>query len=152
MSFLNELKRRNVLRVGAAYIVSSWLLIQVSETIFPLFGFGDTPARLVVIVLAIAFVPSLIFSWVFEITPEGLKKDADVDREQSITHVTGKKLDRIILVVLALGLGLLSLSISLCWIRLVTQSWWKKLRKKSAQMYWWNPMVISPSRCCHSST
>ncbi len=61
MSFLSELKRRNVLRVGAAYIVSSWLLIQVAETIFPLFGYGDTPARLVVLVLAIAFIPSLIF-------------------------------------------------------------------------------------------
>ena len=105
MSFLNELKRRNVLRVATAYIVSSWLLIQVSETIFPLFGYGDTPARLVVIVLAIAFIPSLIFSWVFEITPEGLKRDADVAREQSTTQVTGKKLDRIILVVLALALA-----------------------------------------------
>ncbi len=105
MSFLNELKRRNVLRVGVAYVVGSWLLIQVAETIFPLFGFGDTPARLVVIVLAIAFIPSMVLSWVFEITPEGLKRDADVDREQSITHVTGKKLDRIILVVLALALG-----------------------------------------------
>jgi len=105
LSFLNELKRRNVLRVGVAYIVAAWLIIQVAETIFPLFGFGDTPARLVVVILAIAFIPSLIFSWVFEITPEGLKKDADVDRDQSITPVTGKKLDRIILVVLALALG-----------------------------------------------
>ena len=105
MSFLNELKRRNVLRVGAAYVVSSWLLIQVAETIFPLFGYGDTPARLVVIVLAIAFIPSLIFAWVFEITPEGLKRDADVVREESLAPVTGKKLDRIILVVLALALA-----------------------------------------------
>ena len=105
MSFLNELKRRNVLRVGAVYVFSSWLLIQVAETIFPLFGFGDAPARLVVIVLAIAFIPSLIFSWVFEITPEGLKRDADVVREHSITQTTGKKLDRIILIVLALALA-----------------------------------------------
>ena len=105
MSFLNELKRRNVIRVGFAYIVASWLIIQVAETIFPLFGFGDTPARLVVVVLAIAFIPSLIFAWVFEITPEGLKKDADVVRDKSITQTTGKKLDRIILVVLALALA-----------------------------------------------
>ena len=105
MSFLNELKRRNVLRVGAAYIVAAWLLIQVAETIFPLFGFDDTPARLVVIVLSIGFIPCLILSWVFEITPEGLKRDADVDRDHSITQVTGKKLDRIILVVLALALA-----------------------------------------------
>ena len=105
MSFLKELKRRNVLRVGAAYVVGSWLLIQVAETIFPLFGYGDTPARMVVIVLAIAFIPSLIFSWAFEITPEGLKRDADVDRDLSVIQTTGKKLDRIILVVLALALA-----------------------------------------------
>jgi len=86
-------------------VVGAWLLIQVTETIFPLFGFGDTPARLVVIVLAIGFIPSLIFSWVFEITPEGLKKDADVDYEKSLTQSTGRKLDRIILVVLVLALG-----------------------------------------------
>jgi hypothetical protein len=49
LSLFNELKRRNVFRIGAAYVVGAWLLIQVTETIFPLFGFGDTPARLVVI-------------------------------------------------------------------------------------------------------
>ncbi|MHC4221419.1 MAG: tetratricopeptide repeat protein, partial [Planctomycetota bacterium] len=85
-------------------MVGAWLLIQVTETIFPLFGFGDTPARLVVIVLAIGFIPSLILSWVFEFTPEGLKKDADVDSEKSTTQTIGKKLDRIILLVLALAL------------------------------------------------
>ena len=105
MSLFNELKRRNVFRIGAAYVVGAWLLIQVTETIFPLFGFGDTPARLVVIVLAIGFIPSLVFSWVFEITPEGLKKDADVTSETPISQTAGKKLDRIILVVLALALG-----------------------------------------------
>ena len=105
MSLFNELQRRNVFRIAAAYAVGAWLLIQVTETIFPLFGFGDKPARLVVVVLAIGFIPSLILSWVFEITPEGLKKDADVDSEESTTQSTGRKLDRIILVVLALALG-----------------------------------------------
>jgi TolB-like protein/Tfp pilus assembly protein PilF len=105
LSLFNELKRRNVFRIGAAYVVGAWLLIQVAETIFPLFGFGDTPARLIVIVLAIGFIPSLILSWVFEITPEGLKKDADVGSEKSLTQSTGRKLDRIILVVVALALG-----------------------------------------------
>ena len=105
MSLFNELKRRNVFRIGAAYVVGAWLLIQVSETIFPLFGFDDTPARLVVIALAVGFIPSLIFSWVFEITPEGLKKDGDVDCEKSISQTNGRKLDRITLVVLALALG-----------------------------------------------
>ncbi|NNE05296.1 MAG: hypothetical protein HKN15_06195 [Xanthomonadales bacterium] len=78
-------KARNVLRVAAAYVVGAWLLIQVAETIFPLFGFGDTPARIVVIVLAIGFIPALIFAWAFELTPEGLKKESEVDRSQSIT-------------------------------------------------------------------
>ena len=105
MSLLNELKRRNVLRVAAAYTVSAWLLIQVSETIFPLFGFDDTPARIVVIVLAIGFIPTLIFAWAFELTPEGVKKEKDVDRSQSITPHTGKKLDHVIMVILALALG-----------------------------------------------
>ena len=105
MSLFNELKRRNVLRAGAAYVVVAWLLIQVAETIFPLFGFGDTPARIVVIVLAIGLVPSMIFAWAFELTPEGLKKESEVDRTQSLTPHIGKKLDRMIMVVLALALG-----------------------------------------------
>lgn len=105
MSLFNELKRRNVLRVGTAYVVASWLLIQVVETIFPAFGFGDAAIRVVVIVVAIAFIPVVVLSWVFEITPEGLKKEIDVDRDQSITPVTGKLLDRIIMVLLALALG-----------------------------------------------
>jgi adenylate cyclase len=105
MSLFGELKRRNVLRVGAAYMVVSWLLIQVTETIFPLFGFDDAPARIVVVVLAIGLIPVLVFAWVFELTPEGLKKESEVDRSQSITPHTGKKLDRMIMVVLTLALG-----------------------------------------------
>jgi len=105
LSFFNELKRRNVLRVAAAYVVAAWLLIQVTETIFPLFGFDDGPARIVVIVLAIGLIPALIFAWAFEMTPEGLRKEKDVDRTHSITPHTGKKLDRMIMVALALALG-----------------------------------------------
>lgn len=105
MSLFNELKRRNVLRVGVAYVVVAWLLIQVTETIFPLFGFDDAPARIVVIVLAIGFFPALIFAWAFEITPEGLKKESEVDRTQSLTPNTGKKLDSMIMIVLAVALG-----------------------------------------------
>jgi len=105
LSLYNELKRRNVLRVGAAYIVTAWLVIQVVETIFPAFGFSDSAVRFVVIVFTIGLVPALILSWAFEITPEGLKKETDVDRTSSITRSTGKQLDRIIMVVLALALG-----------------------------------------------
>jgi len=105
MSLYHELKRRNVLRVAIAYLAGSWLLVEVAETIFPLFGFDDTPARILVIVLAIGFPLFLLFSWVFEITPEGLKKEKDIDRAASVTHKTGKQLDRIIIVLLALALG-----------------------------------------------
>jgi adenylate cyclase len=105
LSLFQELKRRNVFRVGAAYTVTAWLLIQVVETIFPLFGFGDSPARVVVVVLAIGFIPSLILAWAFELTPEGLKKDEGANRGELNSLGTDKKLDRAILVVLALALG-----------------------------------------------
>ncbi len=103
MSFFNELKRRNVYRAGAAYIVVSWLIIQVVETIFPAFGFGDSAIRIVVIAFTIGLVPVLIFAWLFELTLEGLKRDFEVDRTQSITPHTGKKLDRAIIVMLTLA-------------------------------------------------
>ena len=105
MSLINELKRRNVIRVAAGYIVVSWLLIQVVETIFPLYGLGDVTIRTVITVLAVGFIPVLIFSWVFELTPEGFKREVDVVNEDSITRFTGKKLDRVIMVMLALSLG-----------------------------------------------
>jgi TolB-like protein len=105
LTLFNELKRRNVFRVGAAYVVAAWLLIQVVETIFPLFGFDETPARIVVIVLAIGLVPSMIFAWVFELTPEGVKKEKDIDRSQLDTPQSNQKLNRMIMVVLALALG-----------------------------------------------
>jgi len=105
MSLYHELKRRNVLRVAIAYLAGSWLLIEVSETLFPVYGFSDAAIRLVVTVLAIGFPLLLIFSWVYELTPEGLKLEKDIDPSVSVTHHTGKKLDRIIIVLLALALG-----------------------------------------------
>ena len=88
MSFYNELKRRNVIRTGVAYVVVSWLIIQVAETIFPLFGFGDSPARITVIVLAIGFVPTVIVSWAFEFTSDGLKREADTDSGKAASQVS----------------------------------------------------------------
>ena len=105
MSLYHELKRRNVFRVASAYLAASWLLIEAAETIFPLYGFGDAPARIVVTVLAIGFPLFLVFSWVFELTPEGLKKEKDIDRTAAVTRKSGKQLDRIIIVLLALALG-----------------------------------------------
>jgi TolB-like protein/Tfp pilus assembly protein PilF len=105
LQFIEELKRRNVARVGAAYVVVGWLVIQIVETIFPAFGFSDAAIRVVTIAFGIGLVPTLIFAWAFELTPEGLKKEKDVDRTQSITSDTGKQLDRVIMVVLAVALG-----------------------------------------------
>jgi hypothetical protein len=76
VSFFGELRRRNVIRVGAAYLAGAWLLIQILETLFPIFGLDESSIRLVVIVLAIAFVPVVIGAWVFEFTPEGLVRDS----------------------------------------------------------------------------
>ena len=105
MTLYSELRRRNVLRVAAAYIVSAWLLIQIAETIFPLFGFDDGPARIVVIVMVIGFLPALIVSWIFELTPAGLQKEKDVDRSQATVTQSAKKFDRITMLVLVLAVS-----------------------------------------------
>jgi TolB-like protein len=105
MSFYSELKRRNVIRVGTAYAVATWLLVQVADTTFPLFGFGNTPARIVVILLIIGFIPALIFAWAFELTESGIQREDEVDRSLKVTTKAAKRLDRIIMFVLALALG-----------------------------------------------
>lgn len=102
MSLVAEFSRRNVFRVGAAYLVAAWLLIQVAETLFPLFGFGDRPARIVVVVLAIGFVPALVLAWAFRLTPQGLRKESETD--VPLPPQAGKRLDRMIMAVLALAL------------------------------------------------
>ena len=103
--FFAELKRRNVLRVALAYLAGSWLLIQVVETVFPVFGFSDAAVRSFIVILAIGFLPALIFAWVFELTPEGLMLEKEIDRSASITAHTGKSLDRVIIVVLLLAVS-----------------------------------------------
>src|SRR6266536_845328 len=105
MSFLNELKRRNVIRMAGLYLVGAWLLVQVAGTVLPMFCATDWLPRSVVILLAIGFVPAVIFSWVFELTPQGVKREDDVAPEQSITPQTGRRMDRMIIVVLVLALG-----------------------------------------------
>ena len=105
MTLFLELKRRNVFRLAIAYLAVSWLLIQIVETIFPVFGLSDALVRIIVIVLAIGFPIVLILAWLYELTPDGLKLDKDVDRSNVQEHYTGKKLDRAIMVVLALSLA-----------------------------------------------
>lgn len=105
MSFLDELKRRNVIRVATAYVVAAWLVVQVVGTIAPAFGFGVGAVRITVILLTIAFVPVLVLSWVFEITPGGLKREADLAQSPVNARFPGHRLDRIILLLLTAALG-----------------------------------------------
>jgi adenylate cyclase len=104
-NFFSELKRRNVIRAAGLYLVGAWLLVQVASTVLPMFGAPDWLPRSIVILLVIGFVPALIFSWVFELTPQGLKRDEDVPPEQSIGPQTGRRMDRMIIVVLVLALA-----------------------------------------------
>ena len=104
-SFFSELKRRNVVRMAGLYLVGAWLLVQVAGTLLPVF---DAPAwvmKSLVGLLAVGLVPALIFSWVFELTPQGLKRDEDVAPEQSIAPQTGRRMNRLIIGVLVLALG-----------------------------------------------
>ncbi len=107
-SFWGELKRRNVVRVAIAYAVVAWLSIEVSATTFPMLKLPEWAATFVTVLLIIGFPVALIFAWAFELTPEGLKKEKDVDREESITHVTGRKLDFVIIAMLVVASGFLA--------------------------------------------
>ena len=109
MSLFAELKRRNVVRMAGLYLVGAWLLVQVAGTLLPVF---DAPAwvmKSLVGLLAIGFVPAVIFSWVFELTPHGLKRDEDVRPEESIAPQTARRMNRMIIAVLVLALGYFAL-------------------------------------------
>lgn len=105
MSFFAELKRRNVVRVGLAYIVISWLLAQVAEFAFENFGAPEWVLKTFVVLLLLGLPLVLFFAWAFELTPEGVKLEKNVDRSQSITTQTGQKLNRLTLVVMALAIA-----------------------------------------------
>ena len=94
MSFYDDLKRRNVIRIAISYVVVSWVLIQVGEILFSALGLGSEPTRILLAVLLLGFIPALVFAWVFEITPEGIKREKDIERDESVTNITAKKLDK----------------------------------------------------------
>src|SRR5210317_1276504 len=107
MSFFAELKRRNVFRVGVAYVVGGWLLLQLTEVLSELLSLPKEIGPVVVAVVAIGFPIALFFAWAFELTPEGVKRESEVDRSQSIAPQTGKKLNNTILVLMALAIAYL---------------------------------------------
>ena len=93
MSLFEELKRRNVFRVGIAYVVTSWLLLQFADIVLENIAAPSWVMQVFMLALALGFPLALFFAWAFELTPEGLKKEKDVDRGQSITPKTGRRLD-----------------------------------------------------------
>ena len=103
MSLFAELKRRNVLRAGAAYLAFSWLFIQIVETLLPLFGVSDAAARTVVVLLAIGFIPVLVVAWTFELTADGFRREGEVDHDSATSRQSTRWLDRIIIVLLGLA-------------------------------------------------
>ncbi len=106
-SFFEELKRRNVYRIGVAYAIVTWLFLQVIDIVAPIFDLPDSAPKLVLTLLAIGFPVALIFAWAYEITPDGIKREAEVDRSQSITNRTGRRLDSLIIGVLVVAVGIL---------------------------------------------
>jgi TolB-like protein len=105
MSLLTELKRRNVFRVAVAYAVIAWVLAQVADLAFDNFGTPEWVGKTVLFILVLGFPLAVFFAWAYELTPEGVKRESEVDRSRSITQVTAHKLDRAIIVVLMVAVA-----------------------------------------------
>ena len=105
MNFISELKRRNVIRMAGLYLVGAWLITQVAGTVLPMYEAPAWIARSVVTILAVGFIPAMIFAWIFELTPDGLKRDSEIPEAQSIAPQTARKMERSILVLFAIALA-----------------------------------------------
>ena len=105
--FWGEIRRRNVARVAVVYAIAGWLVMQVADVMFPALKLPEWMITAVAALLLIGFPFALIFAWAFEMTPEGLKLEKHVDRSASITPQTGRKLDRLALVILSLAVAVL---------------------------------------------
>ncbi len=104
-SFFAELRRRNVFRVGVAYAIVGWLLVEVASVVLPTLLLPDWTLRILVFFVILGFPLALFFAWAYELTPEGIKKEKEVDRSQSVTRQTGRKLDFIIIGVMAVAIA-----------------------------------------------
>ncbi len=107
-SFFAELKRRNVYKVAVAYAVVSWLLVQIATQVFPFFEVANWAIRLVVLLLVVGFPIALVLAWAFEITPEGIKLESDIEPNKSMTRKTGRKLVGITVALAIVAAGLLA--------------------------------------------
>ena len=105
MSFFEELKRRNVFRVAIGYVITAWLLLQAVDLVLENINAPDWIMQVFMLALAVGFPLAIFFAWAFEMTPEGVKREADVDRSQSITTQTGQKLNSAIIGIMAIALA-----------------------------------------------
>ena len=108
MSFFTELKRRNVIRTGITYLVVSWLLLQVGSILFSTLELGNLPNKILLAFLVLGFIPSLLFSWAYEITPEGIKHDRELDKRVSYSALTAKKLDTVTIILVLIAMTMFS--------------------------------------------
>jgi hypothetical protein len=106
MSLLKEMHRRNVFRVAALYLVLSWLILKSTHVLIDLAGLAPWVRYACEVILAIGLPAVLWFSWVYEVTPQGLRRESEVDAEKSITSLTGRKIDCAILITIILGLAI----------------------------------------------
>ena len=106
MNLIEELKRRNVFRVVLAYLVLGWLVLQVMDVLVDALELPAVWSRAVIALLLLGLIPAVVFSWVYELTPEGLKKETEVDRSQSVAVQTGQKLNAAIVALLVVAIGL----------------------------------------------
>ena len=106
-SFFTELQRRNVLRAAAFYAAAAWLLVQVATQVFPFFNIDNSVVRLVVVAAVVGFPLALVFAWFFELTPQGIKRESQIDRSDPQVRAAGKRFDRWIIVALGLAVVLL---------------------------------------------
>jgi len=106
MSLFAELKRRNVVRVTVAYVVAAWVIVEISSLILEIYESPGSIIRVIVALLALGLPFAIVFAWAFEVTPEGIKRESEVDRDHSVTHITARRLDVLTfgLVVLTIGL------------------------------------------------
>jgi len=104
MNLLDELRRRNVIRVAGFYLVAAWLVVQVAETLLPAFDVPGWVLRAIIVVLALGFIPAVVLAWAFELTPQGIKRERDIDRSTQTVDPTARRLD-IAVIVLLLGVA-----------------------------------------------
>jgi TolB-like protein/Tfp pilus assembly protein PilF len=107
LNLLSELSRRNVIRVAIAYGVAAWVILQIVDVITPILQLPEWVPKLIFLLLAVGLVPVLMFSWVYELTPEGIRRESEIDPDATIRGATGRKLNFVIIVALLAAVGLL---------------------------------------------